>query len=372
MAIKAVIGFLIGLCALGVVAGAVLAGLNATRGRKARPGIVLAVAAFVGVLIMAPLNAGLVLIQPNEIGVVFRQTASGDRALLEPLQSGLKWVVPFVDQVIVYDAGQQSVTMAGGATEDYTQQGMEGQYSAVRAISKDGQIIFLDVTVIFRIDPTKINAIHRSWRDTYAEGFIVPQTRSEVRNAVSSYGAEEIYSGQRAALETEVAESLRAAIATEGFLLTDFLVRDISFSQQFAEAIEQKQIAEQQAQQAERRVEQARQEAEQARVEAQGRADAAVIAAEGEAESITIRAQAEAEALRLINEQLSQNPLLIQWRYIDELGEDVRLIIIPSNSPFLFDLQALLAQLGAETTTEPLLPPAPSGGEEGGGEGGTP
>ena len=113
MAIKAVIGFLISACILLIVGGIALSAWNSSRGRKARPGVVMAVAGVVLVLILAPLNAGLKLIQPNEVGVVFRQTASGDAALREPLQSGLSWVIPFVDDVIVYDVGQRSVTMAG-------------------------------------------------------------------------------------------------------------------------------------------------------------------------------------------------------------------------------------------------------------------
>jgi len=45
--------------------------------------------------------------------------------------------------------------------------------------------------------------------------------------------------------------------------------------------------------------------------------------------------------LALINEQISKNPALIQWRYIEKLANNVSLILMPSNSPFLFDLQSL-------------------------------
>ncbi len=358
MAIKAVIGFLIALFALGIFTGVALAIINIQRGRKARPGLILAGVGLVGSVFLASLNAGLVLVQPNEVGVVFRQTASGDAALREPLQPGLKWVVPFVDQVIIYDVGQQNVDMVGSIEAAQAR----GARPAVRAITKDGQQINMDVTVIFRVDATKINQVHRNWRNTYVDGFIVPQARSEVRNAVSRYGAEEIYSGGRATLEDQITDALRPILEREGFLLTDVLIRDISFSEQFTEAIEQKQIAEQEAQRAAFRVQQAQQEAEQARVEAQGRADAAVIAAQGDAEATVIRAQAQAEALRLINELLKENPTLVQWQYINTLGEKVRLIIIPSNSPFLFDLQQLLAQASLEGTESPI--PAPEGGAQ--------
>lgn len=372
MAITGALTFLTSLFVLALVGGVLLIAYNNVRGRPIRMGITLVVVALIGILILVPLNAGLVLIQPNEVGVVFRQTARGEAALRDPLQSGLQWVVPFIDRVIPYDVGQQSIDMVGISEPGVGQApvGVRDEV-AVRAITNDGQQIYLDVTVQFRVDATRVNEIHRNWpstleNPTYITTYVVPQTRSVVRNAVSQYGAEEIYRGGRGTLETEIVEDLRPRLESRGFLLTDVLIRDISFSEQFTEAIEQKQIAEQQAQQAAFRVQQAQQEAEQARVEAQGQADSAVIAAEGQAQATILQAEAEAEALRLINEIIAQNPTLIQYEYINQLGDNVRLIIVPSNSPFLFDLQDLLNQAGAETTTEPVLPPAePGGGDQG-------
>lgn len=361
MGITAALAFLTSVFVLALIGGIGLAALNATRGRPTRLGITVAIIGLLGILITAPLNWGLVLIEPNERGVVFRQTATGDAALREPLEPGLKWVVPFVDQVVEYNVGQQSLDMIGTAEGGQTGGVIR---PAVRAITRDGQQITMDITVIFRLDPSKVNLIHRSWRGGYIDGFIVPQARSEVRNALNNYGAEEIYSGGRAALEGQIVEGLRPVMEEQGFLLTDVLIRDITFSEQFAQAIEDRQIAEQQAQQAAFRVQQAQQEAEQARVEAQGLADAAVISAEGRAEATVLQAQAESEALNLINQVLAENPNLIQYRYIDELGDNVRLIIVPSNSPFLFDLQDLLGQAGVQETTTPLPPPAAPGGTQ--------
>jgi regulator of protease activity HflC (stomatin/prohibitin superfamily) len=365
MAIKAVLGFLIALFSIGILAGIALAVINSQRGRRTQPGTLIAIIGAVGVLFIAPLNAGLVLVEPNEVGVVFRQTAQGDAALREPLQSGLHWVIPFVDQVIVYDVSQQSITMAGSTGSEYnqTQVGVGGTYSAVRATSSDGQVIYVDATVIFRLDSTQINDIHRNWRDTYIEGFIIPQMRSEVRNLVSTYGAEEIYSGGRAELETRVSDALRVPLQQEGFILFDVLIRNIEFSSQFTDAIEQKQIAEQEAQRAAFRVQQAEQEADKARVDAQGRADSVVIEAQGDAEATVIRAEAEAEALDLINQILVQNPDLIQWQYVNQLGENVRVIIVPSNSPYLFDLESMIDAAGGEPVSTPVPTPMPESDE---------
>lgn len=353
MGIKAVFAFMVGLGVIGVIAGIALVSINTARGRKVQPGILLAVASLVAVLILSPLNVGLVVVQPNQVGVVFRQTASGDAALLTPLTAGLKWVVPFVDDVTLYNIDQQSVTMTGITADD--------QNGAVRAVSKDGQEIQIDVTVIYAVSPAEVNRIHRNWpNNSYANGFVIPQARSEVRNVVSQYGAEQIYGGGRAQLEAQIYDNLAPTFEREGLILSSILIRDTVFGADFANAIEQKQIAEQEAQRAVFLVEQARQAAEQARVAAQGQADAAVIAAQGEADSIIIRAQAESEGLTKINEVLSQNPNLLQWQYINTLGDNIEILVIPSNSPFLFNMDQLLSGSSTlPTTTTPSITPSP-------------
>jgi regulator of protease activity HflC (stomatin/prohibitin superfamily) len=345
---------------LGAIGGLILAGFNVSRGRAARPGVLVFIIGLVGGILLSVLSSGLVLVQPNERAVVFQQLGRGGEAgnlRLEPLDPGLNWIIPFVETAVRYDIARQEVTMAGGAGEGgFPETGGSGGLSGVRARSNDGQEVVVDVTVIYTIDPTKVNSVHINWRSTYQDNFIVPQTRSLMRDAVANYGAEEIYAGGRVALQSNTVDALGPKLEEEGFVLVDLLVRDVTFSPEFADAVERKQIAEQEAQRAVFLVQQQEQEAARARVEAQGLADAEAIRAEGEARAIETRATAEAEALRLVNQQISQNPNLIQFRYIQELGDNVDLIIIPSNSPFLFDTQSLLA--GTGTAPAPAAAPA--------------
>ena len=95
-------------------------------------------------------------------------------------------------------------------------------------------------------------------------------------------------------------------------------------------------------------VEQRKQEAEQARQVAQGSADAVVIAAEGAAKARLIQAEAEATALQQIGDALKDNPDLLQYTYVQKLGPDVQVMLVPANSPYLFQLPSLP---GAATVT---------------------
>ena len=157
-----------------------------------------------------------------------------------------------------------------------------------------------------------------------------------IRDAASQYGVEEIVSSKRAEMELSIESQLSSILEENNLVLRDFVLRNIRFSDEYAAAVEQKQIAEQQAQQAAFVVEQKKQEAEQARQVAQGQADASVIAAKGEAQALLIEAQANAEANRLLSESLT--PELIQYQYILNLSPNVQTIFVPSGQQFILPL----------------------------------
>jgi len=307
--------------------------LNASQGRPARGGALLGVIGLVGGLLFSVVSQGLLIVQPNEIAVVFN-TLSGQ--LEQPRRSGTHIVIPIINQVAIYPLQQQQYTMSG---EELT--GVVRGDDAVRARTTDGQEVSMDVSILFGIDPAQVNLVHQRWQTRYVNDFIRPTSRGIVRDVVSQFTAQGIYGEARGVMETGIQDAMASRMLEEGLLLTDLLVRDINFSAQFTEAIEQAQIAAQEAERARLRVQQIQQEAEQARAQAAGQRDSAIARAEGEAQSIVLRAAAEAEALRLVSEQIAANPALIQYQYIQNLSDNVQLITLPADSPFLFDLQAL-------------------------------
>ena len=165
---------------------------------------------------------------------------------------------------------------------------------------------------------------------------------------------EEVVSTKRVEIVKIITDELGKSLADNDLRLLDFVLRDIHFSEGYAAAVEQKQIAEQQAQQARLTVEQKKQEAEQARQVAQGQADAAVIAAKGAAEARLIQAQAEAQANALVAESLRNRPELLQYQYILKLAPGVQTIFVPSGNQFILPLPNTTT---VPTVTEPT--PAP-------------
>jgi regulator of protease activity HflC (stomatin/prohibitin superfamily) len=315
---------------LGFVGVIVLIFLRVSRKEPVRGLSSLVVILLVVAILLTTVAAGLVFLQANEYGVVISAFApKGYREVA--LTPGLHWIIPFVESVQKYSIARQTYTMSSTTSEGAVQ----GDDS-IQARTKDGQQIFIDASVIYAVDPTQLIQLHTVWQNRYEENVVRPVARAAIRNAVSQFGVEELVSTKRAELEQAIRAEIQSKLQDNNIIRSDFLLRNIRFSDEYAAAVEQKQVAEQQAQQAKFVVESKKQEAEQARQTAQGQADAAVIAAKGAAEARLINAQAEAQANQLLSASLT--PTLLQYQYILKLAPGVQTIFIPSGNQFILPL----------------------------------
>jgi regulator of protease activity HflC (stomatin/prohibitin superfamily) len=302
---------------------------RAARSQNARGFGSLTLGVLVLAIILTVLGAGLVFVEPDERGVVITIGKGG--ILPDALEPGIHWIIPFVQRVERYSIARATYTMATSTGEGQVQ----GDDS-IQARTKDGQQVFIDASVIYSVDPSKLVNLHITWKHTYEDNVVRPVARAAIRDAVAQYGVEEIVSTKRAELEQTISEDIQQGLSTNNLKMVQFLLRNIRFSDEYAAAVEQKQIAEQQAQQAKFVVESKKQEAEQARQVAQGQADAAVIAAKGAAEARVIQAEAEAKANQLLAQSLT--PALVQYQYILKLAPGVQTIFVPSGNQFILPL----------------------------------
>jgi regulator of protease activity HflC (stomatin/prohibitin superfamily) len=315
---------------IGLVGVIVVMFIRSSRNQPSKGLGTAAVVLLVVAIILTSLGAGLVFVEPDELAVVVT-VIGGDGIRSESLTAGLHWIIPFAERVEKYSILNQTYTMASSADE-----GATATDDSIQVRTKDGQQVYIDASVIYAIDPLLAVDLYRTWRFTYEDGLVRPQARGVIRDVASQYGVEEIVSSKRTEMQLLITEQLQQVFLENNLVLRDFVLRNIRFSDEYAAAVEQKQIAEQQAQQAEFVVEQRRQEAEQARQVAQGAADAAVIAASGAAEARLIQAQAEAEANRLIAQSIT--PELVQYQYVLALAPGVQTIFVPSGNQFILPL----------------------------------
>jgi regulator of protease activity HflC (stomatin/prohibitin superfamily) len=339
-----------------VVGLIVLAVVRASRGYKVRTLSIAVLVASILAVVLTTVSAGLVFIQPEERGVVISAIADeGYRQ--EPLEPGLNWIIPYFESVVRYRISRQNYTMSIAPSEGQVQ----GDDS-VAARTSDGQEIFLDASVIYAIDPDQVVKVHIDWQDRYTNELVRPLARGIVRDAVSQFGVEEVVSTKRFELQQFITDKMSEMLGDNGLLLSDFVLRNIQFSPEYAASVEQKQIAEQQAQQAAFVVEQRRQEADQAREIAKGQKDASITVAEGNAEARLIEADAEAKALLLVADALQDNSDLLTYTYITKIAPGIEVMLLPSDNQFLFPLPTLEAgsnPLPAVPTPEPTPLPTP-------------
>lgn len=340
----ALLGFLAFLAGVGLVV------VSASQGRPVRGGILLAGAGLIFGVVLSVVSQGIIVVEPTQRAVVFN-TLSG--SLDDPRGPGTHIIIPILQDATIYNIAQQEYTMSGATNE-----GSRSGDDAVRGRTSDGQEILLDITILYRVSPIgdDVNIVHRNLQNRYEENFIRPTARGLAREVISNFTAEQVYGEARATMEQEMQERISDLMAEQGLELVDLLVRDITFSDEFSQSIEQALVAQQEAERARRQVDQFLAEADQARARANGQRDAAIAEAQGEAQAIILRAQAQAEALRLVSEQIAANPLLIQYEYIQQLSDNVALALVPSNSPFLFDFSSLPDAL--DNFTAPPIPEA--------------
>jgi regulator of protease activity HflC (stomatin/prohibitin superfamily) len=334
-----------------VVGLIVLAVIRASRGQKVGGISTIILTVAIAAVLLTSVSAGLVFIQPEERGVVISAVQpKGYRE--QALQPGLNWIVPFLENVVTYKISRQSYTMSIAPAEGQVQ----GDDS-IAARTADGQEVLIDASIIYSIDPNQVVTVHIQWQNRYSDELVRPLARGIIRDAISQYGIQEVYSTKRLELTKQVLDAMAVKLMANGLILEDFVLRNITFSPEYAASVEQKQIAEQLAQQAKFTVEQRKQEAEQARQVAQGVADAVIIKAKGDAESRIIQADAESQALLTIATAVSNNTDLLYYLYILKINPSIQTMLLPNNIPFIYNLPTM----GPPAPTPDLLPtPTPT------------
>ncbi|MGK7902708.1 MAG: prohibitin family protein [Hormoscilla sp.] len=143
------------------------------------------------------------------------------------------------------------------------------------AASKDLQDVKINVALNWSIDPKQVNNVFQQIGDErqIVLRIISPAVAEVVKAATAKKNAEEIIT-KRTELKQEIDNKIKERLAPYGLLVQDISLVDVTFSPEFAKAIEAKQIAEQEAKRAEFIAQKATQEAQAEINRAKGQAEA--------------------------------------------------------------------------------------------------
>jgi regulator of protease activity HflC (stomatin/prohibitin superfamily) len=243
----------------------------------------------------------VLVIDAGKVAVIFN-TISGNLSVRYP---GTNLLIPGVQKAIPYDTRVQTYTMSA----TYNEGEVKGD-DAIDCLTRDGQVVRMDISVRFHVDPVKATSLHQDIGPDYVSKVVRPEVRSSVRLAVSAYAVTEVYSEKRTEIQKNVIDSLHPKLSKNFLILDEVLIRNVRFTVEFEKAIEQKQIAQQQAQQMQYVLEKEKLEKERKIIEAQG----------------------EAEAIRLKAVVLASNPALIQYEYVQKIAPGIKTIITDGKS----------------------------------------
>ena len=157
--------------------------------------------------------------------------------------------------------------------------------------SSDIQEVTLTYTVNYQIDKSNAQEIYRTIGVDYFDKVVQPKVLETVKGVFAKYNAENLIAS-RGILSSEVEEILEDALAIYNVQLVSTSIEDIDFTDSFTNAVEAKQVAEQNKLKAQT-------EQEQAIIEAQADAEKVKIAADAEAQAQIIAAQADAEVAKI-------------------------------------------------------------------------
>lgn len=193
---------------------------------------------------------------------VFYYKFSGGTELGKIYQEGFVWHLPWNNMFI------------------YKTQLQENKEGLV-VLSSDGATIRMEVSILYRPLPTRIDSLQVSIGKNYYNVAIAPSIRTIARAVAGRYKPEEIYSSKREEMADAIVSEMQAAMSDKFLEIENVLIRDVQLPAKISEAINFKLTADQEAQRKMFEIEKEKLEADRKRVEARGIADFQKIVATG-------------------------------------------------------------------------------------------
>ena len=270
----------------------------------------------IGILILIVIISSITIVPPGHTGVVVHLGNVSDSILNE----GVHLKAPFITQVVDVSNKVQLLEADAGA------------------VSKDLQSVRSKVAINYRLVSDFSASMYQNVGLDYETILIAPAAQESIKAATARYTAENLI-GQRDVVGDEIKTSLESKLNSYGIYIEKFSIVNFDFSEEYDNAIELKQIAEQ---------DKLRAETEKARrtVEAEAAAAEKTIAAQAEAEAILAKADAQAEANKKISESIDQNVLYFNQI---ERWDGIMPKVVGEGSGFIFNIEDSISK---EVTTE--------------------
>ena len=252
------------------------------------------------IIIIVVMSESVVIVQAGHRGVVLYVGAVENRVLGE----GLHFIIPFAEQVIQLEV--RTLKFQADAS----------------AASNDLQEVATVIALNYHIDPNDANIVYQQLGADYADRIIAPTIQESVKASVAKFNAEELIT-KRETAKAVIAQAIRNTLSARNIIVETVFITDFKFSEAFASQIEQKVVAFQ------------KYLTEQNNLRAvQVVANQTVVQAQAQARSNVARAEGESQAIKVITDQLRQDPQYLQWQSINRWNGQMPYALGSGGFPF--------------------------------------
>ena len=311
---------------------------------------------------MIALIIGIIIIIGGFISVVSLDEGKLTIKIIIPLFVGL--IVAFLGGIKIVPTGSTGIVTTFGRIENISLDAgihfmspwkkvikmdnrTQKQSIEMACFSSDIQEVNVVYTVNYQINKANAQEIYRTIGTEYFDKIVMPKALEAVKSVFAKYTAEDLIAS-RSSLSKEIEVILKDDLETQNIQITATSIENIDFTDAFTNAVEAKQVAEQNKLKAQTEQAQQNLEAEAAAkrqvIQAQADADASILAAKADAEVAKISADSslyqgekEATILQRVGEQLEKYPGLIKYKYFEKWNGQLPTTTL-GNSDVIMDL----------------------------------
>jgi prohibitin 2 len=234
-------------------------------------------------------------INPGHVGIVIHRAGGGVDP--QPLSPGIHMRVPFATGIEEYPVFLKTVVLARTSNEG------AGNNDEINVNSVEGQPLSLDVSLSFELDPARTPRLYSTFRtdiEQITHGFVKQAIRQSLQEVVGTEPIADIIGPKKAEATTRTRVLIAQRLQPYGFEVKQFTINELRAPPAVMEAINQKNVMQQQALTAQN-------ELQKNTFQAQGDS----IKAAGRAKAITAGAEAQARANQLLSQSIT--PTLVQY-----------------------------------------------------------
>lgn len=176
----------------------------------------------IGLFLIITIFSSFQTIKSGEVGLKVRF----GKIVNTQLNEGLNLKIPYIEDIVTVNIKVQKLEID------------------TESSSKDLQTIQTTLAVNYRINSDKATYLYRTVGNNYEATILEPAIKESIKATIAKYTAAEVIT-ERAEVSNNCLDDLQKKVEKYGITIDNFNITNLSFSEEYSKAIEDKQVAEQ-------------------------------------------------------------------------------------------------------------------------------